>query len=214
MTRSRTATAVATALALSALAPLAGGSTAAGASAGCSAAAPPKPAVPRTFSAPPKLTIDRAARYTATVDTTCGPIVIALNPRAAPLAVNNFVFLARKRFYDGLNFHRAVRGFVIQGGDPAGNGTGGPGYDFRDELPKDGYPPGSVAMANSGPNTNGSQFFIVTGDASGLPNDYSKFGRVTKGFAVARRIEALGTADQTLRRPVWIRSVRISVKKE
>jgi len=213
MRRSRIALAAATALALTALAPLAGGSLAAGATAGCSAVKPPKPAVQRSFTAPPKLTINRAARYTATLDTTCGPIVIALDARAAPLTVNNFVFLARKRFYDGLTFHRAVRGFVVQGGDPAGNGTGGPGYDFRDELPKDGYPAGSVAMANSGPNTNGSQFFIVTGDASGLPNAYSKFGRVTKGFNVARRIEALGTADQTLRQPVWIRSVRISATK-
>src|SRR5262245_58983921 len=211
MRRSRTALALP--LALAALAPLAGGSAAAGATAGCSPTKPPKPAVQRTFSAPPKLTVDRAARYAATLDTPCGRIVIALDAKAAPRTVNNFVFLGRKRFYDGLTFHRAVRGFVIQGGDPAGNGTGGPGYTFRDELPNDGYQTGSVAMANSGPNTNGSQFFIVTGDASGLPNDYSKFGRVTKGFDVARRIEALGTADQTLRRPVWIRTVRISVKK-
>jgi cyclophilin family peptidyl-prolyl cis-trans isomerase len=214
MQRFRTILAASTALALAALAPLVGGSSAAGAGAGCSAVKPPKPAVQRTFSAAPKVTIDRAARYTATLDTTCGSIVIALDAKAAPLTVNNFVFLARKRFYDGLTFHRAVRGFVIQGGDPAGNGTGGPGYTFRDELPKDGYQPGSVAMGNSGPNTNGSQFFIVTGDASGLANDYSKFGRVSKGFAVARRIEALGTADQTLRRPVWIRTVRISARKD
>jgi cyclophilin family peptidyl-prolyl cis-trans isomerase len=208
--RSRTLLAAAAALGLAALVPLAGGSSAAGAAAGCSTTKPPKPNVQRTFPAPPKLTINRAAQYMATIDTTCGRIVMALDARHAPLTVNNFVFLAGKRFYDGLTFHRAVKGFVIQGGDPAGNGTGGPGYVFRDELPKDGYPPGSVAMANSGPNTNGSQFFIVTGNAGGLPNDYSKFGRVTKGLGVARRIEALGTANQTLSRPVWIRSVRVS----
>ena len=95
--------------------------------------------------------------------------------------MNNFVFLAREGFYDGLTFHRVVAGFVIQGGDPEGTGRGGPGYVFEDELPDDGYPPGSVAMANAGPDTNGSQFFIVTGDASALPNDYTRFGRVTRG---------------------------------
>ena len=98
--------------------------------------------------------------------------MIRLDPRRAPRTVNNFVFLAREGFYDGLTFHRVVRGFVIQGGDPEGDGRGGPGYTFADELPDDGYPPGSVAMANAGPGTNGSQFFIVTGDASVLPNYY------------------------------------------
>ena len=212
MRASPTLLAAGAALGLAALLPLAGAAPAAGAAGGCSSTRPPGPAVQRTFAAPPKLTINRAAKYTATMDTTCGKIVIALDPRRAPLTVNNFVFLARKRFYDGLTFHRAVPGFIIQGGDPKGDGTGGPGYEFRDELPKDGYPPGAVAMANAGPNTNGSQFFIVTGDASGLANDYSKFGRVTKGFDVARRIAALGRADQRPSHPVWIRTIRVSAK--
>ena len=156
----------------------------------CDGREPPQPQRRRTYSAPPRPTIDRAARYTATIETSCGDIVVALDARAAPIAVNNFVFLAREGFYDGLTFHRVVAGFVIQGGDPEGTGRGGPGYLFEDELPDDGYPTGSVAMANAGPDTNGSQFFIVTGDASGLPNDYTRFGRVTRGLDAARRIES------------------------
>jgi cyclophilin family peptidyl-prolyl cis-trans isomerase len=139
------------------------------------------------------MTIDPATTYRATIATSCGDIVIRLDAKAAPRTVNNFVFLAREGFYDGLTFHRVVPGFVIQGGDPSGDGTGGPGYTFADELPDDGYPAGSVAMANSGPGTNGSQFFIVTGDASFLPNSYSRFGRVVRGMDVARTIE--GFAD-------------------
>ncbi len=150
--------------------------------------------------------------------TSCGVIVIALDAAAAPKTVNNFVFLARDGFYDGLTFHRVVSGFVIQGGDPEGKGYGGPGYTFPDELPDDGYPTGSVAMANSGPGTNGSQFFIVTGDASALPNSFSKFGRVVRGLGVARTIESFvdPTADpgdpasQTPTSPIYIFSVRIT----
>jgi cyclophilin family peptidyl-prolyl cis-trans isomerase len=154
---------------------------------------PPSPAPdPQTYAAPPRREIDPERSYTATLDTSCGEIVIALDAARAPVAVNNFVALARDGFYDGLTFHRVVEGFVIQGGDPEGDGTGGPGYTFEDELPTDGYPPGSVAMANAGPNTNGSQFFIVTGQAP-LPNAFTRFGRVTRGLDVARRIE--GFAD-------------------
>jgi len=156
----------------------------------CDGREPPPPRSRRTYPAPPRMAIDRAARYTATIETSCGKIAVALDPRAAPIAVNNFVFLARDGFYDGLTFHRAVAGFVIQAGDPEGTGRGGPGYLFEDELPEDGYPTGAVAMANAGPDTNGSQFFIVTGDASSLPNDYTRFGRVTRGLDVARRIES------------------------
>ncbi|HSJ73758.1 MAG TPA: peptidylprolyl isomerase [Miltoncostaeaceae bacterium] len=156
----------------------------------CNGRKPAQPPARRTYAAPPRRTIDPAASYTATIETSCGDILVALDARAAPVTVNNFVFLARERFYDGLTFHRVVAGFVIQGGDPQGTGRGGPGYVFDDELPDDGYPPGSVAMANAGPDTNGSQFFIVTGDASALPNDYTRFGRVTRGFDVARRIES------------------------
>ena len=129
----------------------------------------------------------------------------------APLTSNNFIELARAGFYDGLTFHRAVVGFVIQGGDPAGNGTGGPGYSFEDELPVDGYELGDLAMANAGPNTNGSQFFIVTGDASFLPPDFSKFGRVTEGLEIALAIESLGDpSTQAMMQPVYIYSVTVS----
>ena len=123
--------------------------------------------------------------------------MVRLDAKAAPHTVNNFVFLARQGFYDGLTFHRVVPGFVIQGGDPSGDGTGGPGYTFADELPDDGYPTGSVAMANSGPGTNGSQFFVVTGDASFLPNSYSRFGRVTEGLDVAKTIERFADPSAT-----------------
>ena len=156
----------------------------------CDAREPPEAPAPPSYAGPPPPTIDRAATYVATLETSCGDIVVALDPRRAPAAVNNFVFLAREGFYDGLTFHRVVAGFVIQGGDPEGTGQGGPGYAFEDELPVDGYPPGTVAMANAGPDTNGSQFFIVTGDASALPNAYTRFGRVTRGLDVARRIES------------------------
>jgi cyclophilin family peptidyl-prolyl cis-trans isomerase len=164
------------------------------------------------------MTIDPAKTYTAAMATSAGAMVIRLDAKAAPNTVNNFVFLAREGFYDGLTFHRVVRDFVIQGGDPAGDGSGGPGYTFADELPDDGYPPGSVAMANSGPGTNGSQFFIVTGDASFLPNSYSRFGRVVEGLDVARKIEAFADpaadpgdpSSQIPSSPVYIYDVTIT----
>ncbi len=170
-----------------------------------------------TFDRPPERTIDEAASYTATIETSCGTISIELDPRLAPVATNNFVFLAREGFYDGLTFHRVVPGFVIQGGDPAGDGTGGPGYRFADELPDDGYPPGSVAMANAGTDTNGSQFFIVTGDASALQNQFTRFGSVAAGLDVAQAIEALADpsadpgdpASQQPSQPVYIYRVTI-----
>ncbi len=144
--------------------------------------------------------------------------MIALDAAKAPTTVNNFVFLAREGFYDGLTFHRVVSGFIIQGGDPEGTGRGGPGYAIPDELPEDGYQPGSVAMANAGPDTAGSQFFIVTGDASALPNAYARFGRVVKGLEVARTIEGFAdpaadpgdTAAQTPSSPIYIDSVTIT----
>jgi cyclophilin family peptidyl-prolyl cis-trans isomerase len=184
----------------------------------CSAREPDPPADPPTYDAPPPQTIDAAKTYRATLETACGDIVIRLDPKRAPRTVNNFVFLAREGFYDGLTFHRVVRGFVIQGGDPAGDGSGGPGYTFADELPTDGYPTGAVAMANAGPGTNGSQFFIVTGDASFLPNSYSKFGRVVEGLDVARTIEGFADpaadpgdpSSQDPASPIWIYRVTIT----
>jgi len=139
--------------------------------------------------------IDTSKTYTATMQTSQGgPITIALDAKQAPKTVNNFVFLSRYHFYDGLTFHRIVPDFVIQGGDPQGNGQGGPGYKFEDELPKAGqYKVGSLAMANSGPNTNGSQFFIITGQQGvQLPPQYSLFGQVTAGMDTVSKIAALG----------------------
>ena len=139
--------------------------------------------------------IDSKKTYTATLETDAGYIEIALDAKKAPKTVNNFVVLSRYHFYDGLTFHRVITNFMAQGGDPEGNGTGGPGYSFEDELPKKGdYEIGSVAMANSGPDTNGSQFFIVTGQAGvSLPPDYSLFGKVTDGQDVLQRIAEDGS---------------------
>lgn len=114
----------------------------------------------------------------------------------APLAASNFIYLAGDKFYDGLTFHRREEGFVIQGGDPSGNGTGGPGYAFDDEAVTRNYDRGIVAMANSGPNTNGSQFFIMLKDAPQLPKNYTIFGKVTKGMDVVDKIQVGDTMDQ------------------
>src|SRR5262245_1712835 len=137
--------------------------------------------------------IDPAKRYTASVVTSKGTMTIALDPIAAPQTVNNFVFLARYHYFDGVVFHRIIPGFVLQGGDPKGTGTGGPGYRFADELPAPGrYELGSLAMANAGPNTNGSQFFVISGPAGvGLPPHYSLFGKVVAGLDVVAAIDAI-----------------------
>ncbi|MFV0307972.1 MAG: peptidylprolyl isomerase [Desertimonas sp.] len=147
------------------------------------------------FSAAPDLGIDTTKRYTATLDTTLGEIVIALDAIKAPQTVNNFVFLALNHYYDGVIFHRIINGFMCQGGDPTGTGRGGPGYTFNDELPRAGdYQIGSVAMANAGPNTNGSQFFIVSGrDGVGLPPLYSLFGQVVKGLEIVDEMQRVPT---------------------
>lgn len=168
------------------------------------------------FDAPPPMTIDPARRYTATLDTSEGRIVVALDAKNAPVAVNNFVFLARKRFYDGLTFHRVAKGFMIQGGDPAGDGSGDPGYSVKGEVPTDHYPEGSLAAAKTStdpPGTFGSQFFIVTGPSGAtLPNDYARFGRVTEGLDVARRIESFApeSGDGAPTKKVTITTVTIS----
>jgi cyclophilin family peptidyl-prolyl cis-trans isomerase len=121
--------------------------------------------------------------YRATITTDRGTIVMDLDPQLAPTTVNNFVGLARQGYYDGLTFHRVVPDFVIQGGCPQGTGTGGPGYKFADEPVKGEYTLGAVAMANAGPNTNGSQFFITTSDQSRqLPKQYNLFGYVVVGM--------------------------------
>src|ERR1700680_2193838 len=140
--------------------------------------------MPKKYTAAEQV-IDPAKRYTATIATDRGDIVIALDPARAPKSVNNFVFLARDGFYDGLTFHRVVADFVIQAGGPEGSGRGGPGYRCEDEPVQGEYEAGAVAMANSGPNTNGSQFFICTvDDRHKLTKSYNLFGQVVKGVDV------------------------------
>ncbi|MTV47977.1 hypothetical protein GJ688_03160 [Heliobacillus mobilis] len=144
------------------------------------------------YSKPPEMTIDSNKKYMATVNTTKGQIKIELLADKAPITVNNFVFLAKDNFYEGVRFHRIIKNFMIQTGDPDGNGTGGPGYRFADELPPAlPYGPGVVAMANAGPNTNGSQFFICNGDDSKFLNqhpNYTVFGKVIEGMDVVLKI--------------------------
>ncbi|MDE2281621.1 MAG: peptidylprolyl isomerase [Actinomycetales bacterium] len=144
--------------------------------------------------------------------TSHGTLEIALDPLAAPTTVNSFVFLARWHYFDGIVFHRIIPGFVLQGGDPTGSGSGGPGYRFDDELPKPGrYELGSLAMANAGPNTNGSQFFVISGpDGVRLPPLYALFGKVVKGLDVVAAINDVGTPSGKPRERVVIESVTIS----
>ena len=131
--------------------------------------------------------VDSKKNYTATLDTTDGKIVIQLNADKTPVTVSNFVSLAKKNFYNNTIFHRVIKGFMIQGGDPKGNGTGDPGYKFNDEPFTGDYTRGTVAMANSGPNTNGSQFFIMQADNQ-LPKNYVIFGKVVEGMDVVDKI--------------------------
>lgn len=200
------------------------------------------------YDEPPAMEIDEDATYVATVDTTCGTIVLELDAAGAPMATNNFVFLAREGFYDGVLFHRVIDDFMIQGGDPDGDGTGGPGYTFDDELgpaeehydqvrenvlaelaeledegeidPEQqldpemvpgGYEQGRLAMANSGPDTNGSQFFITHGDPAILPGpDYTLFGEVVEGFDVVDAIATQPTdGGDRPEEPIHIRSIEI-----
>ena len=138
----------------------------------------------------PEANIDASKLYRTTVTTDRGTIVMDLDPQLAPTSVNNFVGLARRGYYDGLTFHRVVPAFVIQGGCPEGTGSGGPGYKFDDEPVQGEYTPGAVAMANAGPNTNGSQFFICIDDCTRkLSKDYNLFGYVVSGLDIAQATE-------------------------
>lgn len=151
--------------------------------------------VSQKFSSAPEMGIDTSKRYTATMDTSMGAMVIALDAINAPLTVNNFVFLALNHYYEGVIFHRIINGFMCQGGDPTGTGTGGPGYRFNDETVKQRYQLGSIAMANAGPNTNGSQFFLISGASGvGLPPQYNHFGQIVKGLEVLDAMQAVQTA--------------------
>jgi peptidyl-prolyl cis-trans isomerase B (cyclophilin B) len=162
----------------------------------------PKAAAPQTFKTAPPMTIDVNKTYVAHFTTTCGAFDITLDPKVAPKTANSFVFLAKKGFYNGLKFHRVATDFVVQGGDPKADGTGGPGYKLPTEPPKNGYKKTSVAMANAGPGTTGSQFFLILSDngAKGLggpPYKYSELGNVTKGYDVVTKLGTFGNPAQT-----------------
>ena len=145
--------------------------------------------MPKQYSKAPEMQIETNRTYKVLIKTNKGDIKLELNPAEAPITVNNFVTLARDGFYDGVTFHRVVPGFVIQGGDPTGNGTGGPGYRFQDEKVKRPYRKGTVAMANAGSNTNGSQFFICLEDQPTLPPNYTIFGDTVSGMDVVSKIQ-------------------------
>ncbi len=140
--------------------------------------------MPNQYSSPPATTIDTSKAYTATIDTSAGSMTLELFAEEAPLTVNNFVFLAGDGFYEDCQFHRVIRDFMIQGGCPKGDGTGSPGYRFQDEPVTRKYVKGTLAMANAGPDTNGSQFFIVHGADVGLPPNYTIFGKLRSGEEV------------------------------
>ena len=158
----------------------------------------------------PEMVIDPAKTYTATIETSVGTLTADLYASEAPRTVNNFVFLAREGFYSGVIFHRTIDGFMIQGGDPTGTGTGGPGYRFDDEPVSREYLRGTLAMANAGPNTNGSQFFVMHADYQ-LPPNYTIFGKLSAGEDVIDAIVSApkGAQDRPVD-PIAIKTVTIT----
>ena len=144
---------------------------------------------PKTYSEPPEMIIDTSKDYTATIETAHGDMVLELFASDVPNTVNNFVFLSNEGFYDGTTFHRVVPGFVAQGGDPTGTGRGGPGYQFEDEFSDHTHTAGALSMANAGPDTNGSQFFITFTPQHGLDGKHSVFGQLIQGEDVLEQIE-------------------------
>ena len=186
---------------------------------GTGASAVPTPAVVvsggrsiKQWASPPSMSIDPGASYTAVLNTTAGAITIELLAADAPNTVNNFVFLAREGFYDNVIFHRTIPGFMIQGGDPTGTGAGGPGYRFADEPVNRSYTRGVMAMANAGPNTNGSQFFLMHADYP-LPPYYTIFGQAVAGLetidTIATAPTQTGGEGSSPVNPVTIQSVEI-----
>ena len=161
----------------------------------------------------PKQTVKPGEKLTAVVETSCGTFDIALDTTRAPKTTNSFAYLAEQGFYDGLTFHRIVPGFVIQGGDPLGTGTGGPGYSVDEKPPANlSYTRGTVAMAKSEaepPGRSGSQFYVVTAPDAGLPPEYALVGKVSKGYPVVERIEKLGGANEKPKQTVLIEKMTI-----
>lgn len=180
-------------------------------SAGCEQVEAPK-AKNVSFGAPDQ-TVKEGEPLTAVVETSCGSFDIALDTKRAPKTVNSFVFLAEEGFYDGLTFHRIAPGFVIQGGDPLGNGTGGPGYSVDEKPPANlAYTKGVVAMAKSSaepPGRSGSQFFVVLNADAGLPPEYALVGKVSEGMDVVERIGKLGTPAEQPKQVVLIDRIEI-----
>ena len=173
--------------------------------------------MPRQYTEQPAMRIDPTKTYQGTLETNKGVIQVEFFPEDAPNTVNNFVCLAEDGYFDQTPFHRIVKGFVIQGGDPTGTGTGGPGYKFADEPVAREYERGTLAMANAGPNTNGSQFFVVLEDLRGkLPKNYTIFGRVTEGMDVVDAIANTPTItgrsgeNSTPTEPITLEKVTIS----
>ena len=152
----------------------------------------------KQWTTPPAMTIDPKKTYTVTMETNRGPIVLELYPEHAPKTVNNFVFLVKEGYYDGVSFHRVIADFVIQGGDPTGTGRGGPGYKFEDELKNNPlrHETGVISMANAGPNTNGSQFFITHSPQPHLDGKHTVFGKVTSSMDV---VNAIRQGDKMLK---------------
>lgn len=177
----------------------------------------PSKKVNKQMAEKPKMQLDENKQYQAVLKTSKGEITISLNSSLTPITVNNFVSLAKAGFYNGTVFHRIIKGFMIQGGDPNGNGTGGPGYKFEDEPFKGEYTRGTIAMANSGPNTNGSQFFIMHADYP-LPPNYVIFGKVSKGLETVDAIANVAVSSSfsgeksTPTSPVTLESVLIVEK--
>ena len=174
----------------------------------------------KTYTRAFEQTIDQTKSYTGKLETNKGSFEVEFFPEDAPVAVNNFVSLARDGYYDGTPFHRIVSGFVIQGGDPTGTGSGGPGYTFADEPVAKEYERGTLAMANAGPNTNGSQFFVVLQDLRGqLPKNYTIFGRVTSGMEAVDAIATTpvtrgrGGENSTPAEPVTLERVNVEEKE-
>ncbi len=160
--------------------------------ASCGGAAPER----KTYSASPPMKIDTSRKYTATIETKKGDLVLELFASDVPVTVNNFVFLAGEGFYDGTTFHRVIPGFMAQGGDPMGTGTGGPGYTFADEFSEHSHVTGALSMANAGPNTNGSQFFITYAPQPHLDGKHSVFGQLTEGMDVLENIKQGDTIER------------------
>jgi cyclophilin family peptidyl-prolyl cis-trans isomerase len=163
-----------------------------------------------SYDSPPGKPLDADKEYVVELDTTEGPINITIDQKAGPLAAANFVALVEDGFYDGIRFHRVIDGFMVQAGDPLGTGTGGPGYTIKDDPVVGDYEPGIVAMANAGPDTGGSQFFIVQGEAVQLPPDYVIFGRTdAEGIETVNKIAAVEVDGEAPVEPVRINSAKL-----